>query len=280
VAAVTLVLFATTAVVVFSYPQLAIGLDPLLGGRGGDGSALGYFRAYYVLPGALTFLVLSAAGLLLAARRGVRSFAAVAVGAGFVLIAGLAFSVKWYFRADASASALTGASRALPAARVIAPMSVQMSRLGVGEALVIGSQAVDGAPVWSPDGQYVAAKVGGRWVGVEPDSLELARGAWHGGQPVGTVASVNATVPLEARTAEEWGKNARSDASSVTTRDGTRLELRQTGTGTQFAVTAPGSAEKTRWTTSMESCHGLALSPDDRYVAFVCEKNGVIVATP
>jgi hypothetical protein len=277
---VTLVLFAATAVVVVSYPQLAIGLDRILGGRGGDGSALGYYRAYYVLPGALTFLVLSAAGLSLGARRGIRAFAAVAIGASIVLIAGLAFSVKWYFRADASASALTGAFRALPAARVVAPMSVQMSRLGVGEALVIESQAVDGSPVWSPDGRYVAAKVGGRWIGIEPDSLELARGAWHGGQPVGTVASVNATVPLAARTAEEWEKNARSDARSVTTRDGTRLELRQTGTGTRFAVAATGSAEKTRWTTSRESCHGLALSPDDRYVAFVCDQSGVIVATP
>jgi hypothetical protein len=271
-------LFAAAAAVVFAYPELAIRLDRILGGGGGDGSALGYFRAYYVLPGALSFLIVSAAALALGARRGARSFAAIAFAAGMVLIAALVFSVKWYFHEAASASRLTGVSRGLPDGKVVAPMGIQMSRLGVREALLIRSRSVDGSPVWSPDGRYLAAKVDGKWIGVEPDSLELARGVWHGQHPIASVASVNPTVPLSAATVREWGKDAHLDPRSVTTRAGTRLELRQDDLGTQFVVTRKSASPETRWTTSAENCHGLALSPDERYVAFICEQNGVIVA--
>ena len=64
------------------------------------------------------------------------------------------------------------------------------------------------------------------------------------------------------------------------TRGGTRIELRQQDLGTQFVITPKGSKSEVLWTTDLENCHGLALSPDDKYVAFVCELNGVIVATP
>ena len=56
--------------------------------------------------------------------------------------------------------------------------------------------------------------------------------------------------------------------------------LRQEDLGTEFVIKHKGSRPEVLWTTSMENCYGLALSPDDRYVAFVCEQSGVVVATP
>src|SRR5262249_54002241 len=150
----------------------------LLSREGGDGSALGFFRDRYVVPGAALFLVLLILGSTVAVRRGGKAIRGVLLVGWFVLLAGVVVLTEWYFHGP-RASELTGASRVVPEATVVLPLAEQMSHLGVEEALVIGSQSVDERPVWSPDGRYLAAKVDGKWVGVEPDSLRLKTGEWH-----------------------------------------------------------------------------------------------------
>lgn len=273
-----LLLTGAAAVTALEYPRVALSIHELLAHEGGDGSALGFVRDRYVFPAVAAFLILLFLGSTIAARRGGHAMRGVLIAGWLVLAAGVVVTTEWYFRGDRKTSG-RGDSDALPQARIVLPIAEQMGRLGVGEALMIASEAVDGPPVWAPDGRYLAASVDGKWIGVEPDSVELVRGVWHGGEPIGTVASVNARVPLNTSTVEEWRRHSRSDPRAITTRGGTRLELRRSGAGTEFVVTPVGSAAKIRWTTSSESCHGLALSPDDRFVAFVCEQNGVIVAT-
>jgi len=159
-------------------------------------------------------------------------------------------------------------------------LASQMKQLGVRSALVISSQSVDENPVWSPDGRSLAINVEERWVHIEPDTLKLEKGEWHGGQPIGIAASTAEPKPMDEKTVRDWEGRARSDPRRVETRGGTTVELRQQDVGTQFVVTPKGSKSEVLWTTGTENCHGLALSPDEKYVAFVCELNGVIVATP
>jgi hypothetical protein len=102
----TLPLFAATALSVIYYPPLAIRIDELIGGAGGSGSSLGYFRNFYVLPGALVFLVVSGVVLSLAARRGHRALLATTVAVWSVLLVGLLGSVEWYYHAVRAASEL------------------------------------------------------------------------------------------------------------------------------------------------------------------------------
>jgi Tol biopolymer transport system component len=159
-------------------------------------------------------------------------------------------------------------------------LASQMSRLGVRDAVVLPSSAVDEQPVWSPDGKYLAANVYEKWIRIEIDRLALELADWRGKQPVGIARARGGDSPIEEAIVRSWERGARFDPRKVVTRSGTRIELRHEDLGTQFIVTRKGSKPETRWTTALENCHSLALSPDDRYVAFVCEENGVVVATP
>jgi Tol biopolymer transport system component len=155
-----------------------------------------------------------------------------------------------------------------------------MAKIGVRDAIVIHSESVDEEPVWSPDGRYLAANVDGKWIRIEIDALALEEATWRGGRPVGLVRSKANGSSIEESTVRDWERHARFGPRVVTTRSGTTIELREEDLATRFVITSKGSQPETLWTSSMENCHSLALSPDDRYVAFICELNGVIVATP
>jgi hypothetical protein len=103
----TVALFGATALSVLAYPELAIRIDQLVGGRDGSGSSLGYFRDFYLLPAALVFLLLCSVAFSLAARRGRRALLTVVVMAWLILLAALVGSVEWYYSTVRAASGLS-----------------------------------------------------------------------------------------------------------------------------------------------------------------------------
>jgi hypothetical protein len=161
-----------------------------------------------------------------------------------------------------------------------ASLEKEMTRIGVRSALVIPSQAVDGHPVWSPAGDAIAAEIDGHWVKVDLRSTALEKGTWHGKESIGVLKQAPPEESVSESVVRNWDKNLVSGARRVVMRNGTSIELRQEGLSTAFVVTRPGGTPDTIWKTSLENCHGLTLSPDERYVAYVCEMNGVIVTTP
>ena len=109
VAFTTLSLLSAAVLSVALYPELAIRVEALVRDRDGSASSassLGYYRDFYVLPAALSFVIVSAAGIALAARRGRRVLRIVAAAAWIVLLAGIIGSVAWYFSAVRGASGL------------------------------------------------------------------------------------------------------------------------------------------------------------------------------
>src|SRR5258708_8292037 len=44
-----------------------------------------------------------------------------------------------------------------------------------------------------------------------------------------------------------------------------------------LVVTAKGARPETRWTSGLENCHSLFISPDEKHVAFIAELNGTVV---
>jgi hypothetical protein len=109
VALTSLSLLTTTAVCVALYPDVAIRVHALVresGRSAGSASSLGYYRDFYVLPAALSFVIVSGAGIALAARRGRRVVRIVAAAAWIALLAGIVGSVEWYFSAVRGASGL------------------------------------------------------------------------------------------------------------------------------------------------------------------------------
>ncbi len=154
----------------------------------------------------------------------------------------------------------------------------EMRRLGVRSALVISSQAVDEYPVWSLEGDALAANIEGRWMKVELESLVLEPGTWHE-QAIG-VAKRSALTPIEASAVAKWDKAGDHGARKVAMKNGTTVELKQTELSTELVVTPRGGPANVLWRSGLENCHSLAVSPDGRFVAYICELNGVIVTEP
>ncbi len=157
--------------------------------------------------------------------------------------------------------------------------SLVLQRLDVSSALVVSSQAVDEHPVWSPDGRFLAVSVDEEWSKLDLGPISLIKGTWHDGDGIGVVDPPASLAPIPESEVRAWRKSARYGARSVTTKTGTIVELEQAGLGTVFRMTRKGREPVVLWKTSLENCHGLALSPDETLVAFVCELNGVILTT-
>ncbi len=107
--------------------------------------------------------------------------------------------------------------------------------------------------------------------------MSLTRGTWHDGERIGVVNPPPPLTPISEGDVQNWQKSAKYGPRKLTTSSGTVVELDQDGLSTVFRTTSKGGKAVAHWKTSLENCHGLALSPDESLVAFVCELNGVIV---
>ena len=117
------------------------------------------------------------------------------------------------------------------------PLLVELRRLGVSSALVVSSQAIDEAPVWSPDGRYLAVNVEDRWSTVDTSTLRLREGTWHSGDAIAVAVPPPTLVALPESKAREWQTTTRSDPRRIATKSGVSLELAQEELGTAFRVT-------------------------------------------
>jgi len=252
-----------------TYPDVSWRISEVVGGGEADGSTMRYFLDVYVLPGLGAFTLIAAAGLALAARKSHR-----ALHAAFVVVlllnAALLFSSSvWYYRGIAAATAATTPSPSLAS---------EMKRLSVRSALIVASPSVDEPPlVWPPDGRHVAFRSDGRWhwVALAPVTLVAATGM--GSEPIGRAEPKPATPSVSESVVKEWERQGAFGNQKATGRDGTTAELKMTESGTALVVTRPNSPPETVWSSKIESCHSPSLSPDQRWVAYICEQEGLIV---
>lgn len=156
-------------------------------------------------------------------------------------------------------------------------LGAEMQRLGVRTALLVASQAIDEHPVWSPDGRYLAVNVDAKWSRIDLSTVHLVEATWRKDQPIGAQTGPTHESRIREATVRKWEKSARFEPRRIVTQDGTTIELRQEELGTAFVITKKGGQPETLWTSGMENCYGLALSPDNRSVAYVCERNGILV---
>jgi len=154
----------------------------------------------------------------------------------------------------------------------------ELRKLGVTSALVVSSQAIDEQPVWSPDGRQLALNIDEKWSAIDIGALRLRAGSWHNGEAIGVVDPRAPLVAVPEAEILAWQENARFDPRRVTTKTGMTVELAREELGTVFHIPKKGSKPEVLWRTSLENCHSLALSPDEKLVAFICELNGLLVA--
>jgi hypothetical protein len=232
---------------------------------------MGYFRDHYVLPAGIAFAVLAVTGLSLAASRSHKSLHRASVAVWIANLAAILLSSIWYFQVIRAAGSYRGSTTSLQA---------EMERLGVRSALVFASQTIDEHPVWSPKGDALAVNVDGRWVELKLAPVTLEAATWRGSQPIGIVKPPISPSSVSEGHVRDWERSAKFDPRKVILRDGKTVELRQEDLSTSLIVTPLGGATQIVWKSGLESCYGLAVSPDQRLVAYVCELNGVIVTEP
>ncbi len=158
------------------------------------------------------------------------------------------------------------------------PLTNRMASIGVRSAVVLASQAVDEQPYWSPDGRQLAVNIEGEWWKVELVGLGLKKGTWNESDPIGAADPPPKPSRMKNGEVAPWKATAVAHPRKVTIRGGITVELMQEDLGTVFQITEKGQKPEILWTTSLENCHGLALSPDQSMVAYICELTGVMVS--
>lgn len=154
-------------------------------------------------------------------------------------------------------------------------LATEMTRLKTHTALIAQSQAIDDYPLWSPGSDFIACNIEGKWYKFRLTNIDLVKAKWHG-QKIGMVA-VDIATELTAAEQAEYEKVSRFNPREVTTADSTRVELKMEDMAVSMVVTKSGGKPKTLWTSGGENCHSLVLSPDGKFVAYLCELNGLLV---
>ena len=161
--------------------------------------------------------------------------------------------------------------------RTTKTLSTEMTRLKTETVLIVNSQAIDEYPLWSPNSDYVACNIEGKWYKFRMTKIELEEAKWRG-QSIGILTTKDAYSPLTDTEQKQFEKVSKFNPRKVTTNDGTKIELKETGDmSISLVVTKKRENSKTLWTSGGENCHSLVLSPDGQFVAYLCEMNGLLV---
>jgi hypothetical protein len=157
------------------------------------------------------------------------------------------------------------------------PLGAAMRKLDVHTILLFKSQAVDEMPLWSPDSRFVAANVEGKWYKFDTWAITaLGTAKWHGEK----IGSVHDKVLSDATLdqIDKWNDKSQSNPREAVSKSGIKVQLtqQQEDLSTSFVI-SKGSQKKTLWASGLENCYSPVLSPNEKYVAFICELNGVFV---
>lgn len=152
----------------------------------------------------------------------------------------------------------------------------EMTGLNTETVLIANSQAIDYYPLWSLNSDFIACNIQKKWYKFRLTNIALAPARWRG-QTIGVLITPDAYSPLGDTEQEEFNKVSKFSPRKVTTKDETEIELRMKGMSVSLIVTKKGKKPKTLWTSELENCHSLVLSPNEKYVAYLCEMNGLFI---
>lgn len=152
----------------------------------------------------------------------------------------------------------------------------EMKRLKIETVLIVQSQAIDEHPLWSPNSDFVACNIAGKWYKFRLTNIKLGKAKWHD-KKIGFLTTEDAYSALTPSEQLEFDKDSVFNIREATTSNGTRLELKMDEMTVSMVVTKPGEEPTIIWTSGGENCYGLVISPDEKYVAYLCEMNGLFI---
>ena len=156
-------------------------------------------------------------------------------------------------------------------------LKTEMKRLNIETVLIVNSQAIDYYPLWSPNSDFIACNIEGKWYKFRLTDIKLDEAKWRS-QSIGILDSKGSFSILNKDEKKKFEKVSKFNSRKVTTKNGTIIELRETeNMSVSLIVTKKGNSPKVLWTSGGENCHSLVLSPDNKFVAYLCELNGLFV---
>ena len=87
----------------------------------------------------------------------------------------------------------------------LANLESEMDRLKINTALIVGSQGIDGYPLWSADSNFVAADIEGAWHKLRLTDISLVESDWRN-QKIGVLANPDSMTLLSAKEKEDFYK--------------------------------------------------------------------------
>lgn len=155
-------------------------------------------------------------------------------------------------------------------------LNSEMSRLETETVLVLNSQEIDYYPLWSPNSDFIAFNINEKWYKIRLNNVDFEPVKWRG-QKIGFLMTKDAVTEMSEREIEEFKNVSKFNAREVTSKKGTKIELPMQSLRTSLVVTRKGEYPKTLWTSGGENCHSLVLSPNEKYIAYLCELNGLLI---
>jgi len=155
-------------------------------------------------------------------------------------------------------------------------LNSEMARLKTETVLIVNSQAIDEYPLWSPNSDFVSCNIEDKWYKFRLTDIDFAEATWRG-QTIGVLTTEDAYSELSSKEQAEFEKVSKFNPRKVKTRDGTQIELKTEGISVSLIVTRKGQKPEKLWTSDFENCHSLVLSPNEKYVAYLCELNGLLI---
>lgn len=155
-------------------------------------------------------------------------------------------------------------------------LETELARLKTETVLIVQSQAIDEYPLWSSKSDYIGCNIMGKWYKVRLTDIHLVEATWRN-QTIGVLTTEDARSEMTDKEVKEFKEVSKFQPREVVTSDGTKIELKMEGFSVSLVVTKKGQDPKILWTSGGENCHSLTVSPDEKYVAYLCEMNGLLL---
>lgn len=155
-------------------------------------------------------------------------------------------------------------------------LEFELNRLKTKTVLVLQSQAIDEFPIWSENSDYIGCNIMGEWYKIRLTDIQLDSAIWRD-EKIGILTTEGAGSKMKKKEVIQFKKHSNFKPREIITSNGTKIELKLNGFAVSLITTKSGEEPKTLWTSGGENCYSLSLSPDEKYVAYLCELNGLFI---
>jgi hypothetical protein len=154
-------------------------------------------------------------------------------------------------------------------------LSFEMKKMDIDTVLAVSSNSIDEYPLWSPDSNTVAVNIEGEWHKFDLLKVRLSKAIWHG-KEIGVINKLDSALLMHEEQ-KKFYEITNYNPRLLTNSSGDKVELRLKNLSTSLIITRSNNEPEVLWKTALENCHSLSISPDENFVAFLCELNGLFV---